>query len=114
MLRTSMCLVALLAVLAAPASAQTKPPASRAAAAHATGQVVNLNTASQAELEQLPGIGPKVASRIVDYRAKKGPFHKIEEVMNVQGIGEKSFLKLRAQLTVSGNAAQPQAPAPQQ
>jgi competence protein ComEA len=64
--------------------------------------IVNINTATAAELEQLPGIGPKTAARIVDYRQKKGPFKKIEELMNVQGIGEKSFLKLRAQLTVSG------------
>ena len=62
--------------------------------------VVNLNTATVAELEALPGIGAKVAARIVEYRTKKGPFRKIEELMNVQGVGEKSFLKLRPQLTV--------------
>ena len=74
--------------------------------------VVNLNTASIAELEVLPGIGAKTAARIIDYREKKGPLKKIEELMNVQGIGEKSFLKLKPQLTVSskpeqgGNSAQ--------
>jgi competence protein ComEA len=62
--------------------------------------MVNINTASLVELEGLPGIGSKVAARIVEYRKTKGPFKKIEELMNVQGIGEKSFLKLRAQLTV--------------
>jgi competence protein ComEA len=108
MLRFSISLVAVMALLVAAPSAQQKTSPAKASASHATGQVVNLNTASQAELEQLPGIGPKVAARIVDYRAKKGPFHKIEEVMNVQGMGEKSFLKLRAQLTVSGSAAAPQ------
>ena len=73
-----------------PAAAQAKPATA----------IVNLNTATQSELEALPGIGPKVAARIVEYRKTKGPFKKIEEVMNVQGVGEKSFLKLRPQLTV--------------
>jgi competence protein ComEA len=62
--------------------------------------IINLNTATVAELEVLPGIGAKVAARIVEYRTNKGPFRKIEDLMNVQGVGEKSFLKLRPQLTV--------------
>jgi competence protein ComEA len=62
---------------------------------------VNLNTATTAELEKLPGIGVKVAARIVEYRKEKGPFKKIEELMNVEGIGEKSFLRLRSQITVT-------------
>jgi len=62
--------------------------------------VVNLNTATSAELETLPGVGAKMAARIIEYRQKKGPFKKIEELMNVQGIGEKNFLKLKPQLTV--------------
>ena len=65
-----------------------------------TDTVVNLNTATVADLEKLPGIGAKVAARIIEYRQKRGPFKKVEELMNVQGIGEKSFLKLRSQLTV--------------
>jgi competence protein ComEA len=69
-----------------------------------TGAVININTASAEQLEALPGVGAKVAARIVDYRQKKGPFKKIEELMNVQGIGEKSFLKLKPQVTVGGNA----------
>jgi competence protein ComEA len=61
---------------------------------------VNLNTATERELEQLPGVGAATAARIVEYRQKKGPFKKIEELMNVQGIGERSFLKLKPQITV--------------
>src|SRR5215217_900060 len=62
---------------------------------------VNLNTASATQLEELPGIGAKMALRIVEYRQKNGGFKKIEDLMNVKGIGEKAFLKLKPHLTVS-------------
>jgi len=62
--------------------------------------VVNINTATAAEFEALPGIGAKTAARIVEYRQKNGPFKKVEELMNVRGLGEKNFLKLKAQLTI--------------
>lgn len=65
------------------------------------GAVVNLNTASAAELEELPGIGPSTAARIVEYRQKNGSFKKIEDLLNIRGIGEKSFLKLKPLLTVT-------------
>jgi competence protein ComEA len=61
---------------------------------------ININTASVKELDALPGIGAKTAALIVEYRQKNGPFKKIEELMNVRGVGEKSFLKLKPQLTV--------------
>lgn len=111
MVRTGVSLLALLACLAAHPFAQQAEPAAKAEARSSkSSPVVNVNTASATELEQVPGIGPKVAARIVDYRTKKGPFKKLEELMNVQGIGEKSFLKLRSQLTIAGA----QAPAAQQ
>ena len=72
---------------------------------------VNINTASVKELDALPGIGTKTAALIVEYRQKNGPFKKIEELMNVRGIGEKSFLKLKPHLTVGqakANHNQPQ------
>lgn len=73
---------------------------SKAAAAAALSAPVNLNTATSADLEKLPGIGPALAARILEYRQKNGGFKKIEDLMNVKGIGEKSFLKLKPQITV--------------
>ena len=64
---------------------------------------VNLNSASVAQLQTLPGIGASTAQRIVDYRQKNGSFKKIEELMNVKGIGEKSFLKLKPLITVAAD-----------
>ena len=98
------CLPALVIVslfAAAPhASAQSSTRASAKASAAAPAGIVNINTASAAELDALPGIGAKTAARIVEYRQKNGPFKKVEELMNVRGVGEKNFLKLKPQITV--------------
>lgn len=99
MMRTMCSVMALVIGLALSASAQSPAPAKDTKAAKPV-VMVNLNTATTAELEALPGIGARVAERIVEYRKQKGSFKKIEEIMNVQGIGEKSFLKLRPQLSV--------------
>jgi competence protein ComEA len=82
-------------------SAAQGSPGSRPAAKPATVTPVDINTASVKELDALPGIGAKTAALIVEYRQKNGPFKKVEELMNVRGVGEKSFLKLKPQLTVS-------------
>ncbi len=63
--------------------------------------VVNLNSASATELEKLPGVGPSTAARIVEYRQKNGAFKKVEDLMNVRGIGEKTFLSLKPLITVA-------------
>ena len=97
-LLASLALVALFA--AHPAAQAAQKTASGRAEAKPAPATINLNTATAAELEKLPGIGQKVAARIVEYRQKNGPFKKVEELMNVQGIGEKSFLQFRGQLTV--------------
>ncbi|MFQ6038243.1 MAG: helix-hairpin-helix domain-containing protein [Candidatus Aminicenantales bacterium] len=71
-----------------------------ALAAQAPEKKVNINTASLAELQKLPRIGPVVAQRIIDYREKHGNFKRIEEIMKVKGIGEKTFLKIKDLITV--------------
>jgi len=61
---------------------------------------ININTASIAELQKLPRIGEVVAKRIVDFRDKNGKFKKIEEIMKVRGIGEKTFTNIKDLITV--------------
>ena len=99
--------IAMLLLTGAPLAAagqQEKPAGSRAASA-VPATPVNLNTATQAQLETLPGIGAATAKRILEYRQKSGGFKKIEELMNVKGIGEKSFLKLKPHVTVAAEKA---------
>lgn len=61
---------------------------------------ININTASLAELQKLPRIGPEIAQRIIDFRKEHGKFKKIEEIMKVKGIGEKLFEGIKDQITV--------------
>lgn len=61
---------------------------------------VNINTADSAALESLPGIGPSLAQRIIDYRQSHGPFARIEDVMEVSGIGAATFEGIQDLITV--------------
>ena len=102
--------VAAMAVIPVAAAQQAKAPAPETKATRASKAApaptapINLNTATQAQLETLPGVGPKAAQRILEYRKQNGPFKKIEDLMNVKGFGEKTFLKLKPMLTVGEKA----------
>ena len=67
-------------------------------------QVVNINTATVQDFENLPGIGPVMAQRIVDYRDEHGPFKSVEELTKVKGIGESKLEELLDLITTGGEA----------
>ena len=95
-LRTAVAFV--LAILAlAPLAAAAAAPAAQAAG------VVNVNTASAAQLELLPRVGPSVAGRIVEHRtANGGKFATLDDLMLVRGIGERTFELMKPYVTLSG------------
>jgi len=74
-----------------------EPPANRAAGE----ERVNINTADAATLETLPGIGPSLAQRIVEYRQANGPFATVQDIMNVSGIGPGIFAKIEELITTN-------------
>jgi competence protein ComEA len=69
--------------------------------ASTAANLLDLNTAAQAELEALPGIGPIMAERIITYRQEHGPFVYLEDIMAVEGIGEGIFAEIKSLVTVN-------------
>jgi competence protein ComEA len=63
--------------------------------------VLHLNTATVEQLERLPGIGPALAKRIVEFREKKGGFKRIEELLAVPGVSEKKWKAMREYLVLN-------------
>ncbi|MDA1094036.1 MAG: helix-hairpin-helix domain-containing protein [Acidobacteria bacterium] len=93
--------LALVTVLGAGAVMAEQAPAPAQAT---TQSLIDVNTATAEQLQTLPGVGPRTAERIIEYRRDNGGFKKVEDLMNVRGIGERSFLQLRPLVTV-GDAA---------
>ena len=106
MTRIMIAAIAAIALTAAAAGAQGRATAPKATATAAAP--VNLNTATMDQLATIPGIGVKTAERIIAYREKNGGFKKVEDLMNVQGVGEKSFLKMKPLITVAAVKASAQ------
>jgi len=74
------------------------------------GLPIDLNTAAAADLDALPGIGPALALRIVDYRNAHGPFQKIDDLEKVSGIGSKKLEKIKPYLVISETEGTADAP----
>jgi competence protein ComEA len=101
MIRIVIVVLLVLGLGAATTAAQESSTRGAASSSASASAPINLNTASVAQLETLPGIGRSTAERILEYRQKNGSFKKIEDLMNVRGVGEKSFLKLKPLITVA-------------
>lgn len=78
--------------------AQEAPPGGE------TGAVININTATEAELTALPRIGPATAKNILDHRSRRGRFKHPQDIMQVAGIGEKTYEAIKASITVTGQS----------
>lgn len=83
-----------------PMSVRSPSPVAETNSGSGEGRV-NINTAGAVELDKLPGIGPALAERIIQYRTEHGPFGSPEDLKNVSGIGPKTYEKMAAQVTVS-------------
>ena len=97
------CILALLISLAPAALAKKKPPA----------HPININTAGTTELQQVPGIGPSTAQKILDTRKSYGAFKSVDDLLAIKGIGPKKLDKMRKYLTVGKPPSKKQSNSPQ-
>ena len=91
-----------LLVVASLAAAPAHAGKAAAATAPDVSGVINVNSATAEQIAFLPRVGIKLAERVVEYRKTNGPFKKVEDLMEVKGVGEKLFVALKPHLTISG------------
>ena len=96
---TTLCLVAMALGAATGPAVAAESDDGKAADSAPSGQI-DLNKATAVELTAIPGVGNVIAERIVEFRDKQGPFRKVEDLLKVRGIGEKSFQKIRPYVKV--------------
>ena len=102
-------LAVVLAVCAGHSGAAQVQEAASPEAPRAQSELIDLNAATAMELETLPGVGPRTAERILEYRREYGGFERIEDLMDVRGIGERTFLRLRPLVKVAAPELEPDA-----
>ena len=94
----TLCLILLCCFVSAPA--QESAAGSATAAETVDAAKINLNSATAEQLASLPGIGPATAKLIIEHRTNTGKFSRIEELMNIKGVGEKKFQNIKDLITV--------------
>jgi competence protein ComEA len=97
-------LLALCLVAAPLAPGQEDLPRQTSHIAKAPATAIDINQATVEDLANLPGIGPKLARRIVTFREKHGPFRRVEDLLAIRGIGHKKWKKIRPHLKVESKA----------
>jgi len=90
----------LLAVVSTIAFAPATALAANDPAANQVIETIHLNQATAEQLQSLPGVGPALSERIVDYRTEHGPFSSVDQLTSVKGVGEAKLAKFKKQLTV--------------
>jgi len=101
--RVALATMMLLAWAAALPVAATEP-AKGGGSRSGPAQPIDINRASAEELTAIPGVGMTIAQRIVDFREKNGPFRRVEDLLKVKGIGEKSLEKIRPHVKVEAKS----------
>ncbi len=91
-------------LILAPVVGPAQAPSPTRSKVQAPPAVLDVNRASAEDFENLPGIGPKLAERIVAFRQKHGPFRRVEDLMAIKGMGLKKWKAIRPYLRVGGNS----------
>src|SRR5467141_2100616 len=93
--------VAAVVLVAIVAAAGGVSPAASGSSVKEKPEPVDINSASAADLEKVPGLGPSLSRRIIEFRDKNGPYGTVEDLLKIQGIGEKSLSHFREYLTAN-------------